>query len=124
MNLSKIHLIRDVLDNQLVDREKRPMGKADGLVLVLRKGKPPRLAYVEVGMGTLAHRFSERLGKFVERLGSKWGARRGKPCRIPWERVHRVGIDVELDVDAYETPALDWEKWIARNIVGRIPGSG
>ncbi|HKR00575.1 MAG TPA: hypothetical protein VJT09_07870 [Pyrinomonadaceae bacterium] len=122
--MEKIHLIRDVLDNQLVDREKQPMGKADGIVLVLRKGKPPRLAHIEVGVGTVAHRFSEGLGKFVERLGRRWGVRRGKPCRIPWERVRHVGIDVELDVDAEETTALDWEKWIARKIVGRIPGSG
>ena len=122
--MQKIHLVRDVLDNQLVDREKRPVGKADGIVLVLRKDKPPRLAYIEVGMSTMAHRLSARLGRFVERLGRKWGVRQGKPFRIPWAKVGHVGIDVELDLDADETPAMAWEKWLARHIVGRIPGSG
>jgi hypothetical protein len=122
--VDKIHLIRDVLDNQLVDREKRRMGKADGIVLVLRKDKPPRLAYIETGMSTLTHRLSARLGKFVERLGRKWGVRHGKPFRLSWDKVRDVGIDVELDVDADETPLMDWEKWLVKNVVGRIPGSG
>jgi hypothetical protein len=122
--VDKIHLIRDVLDNQLVDVKKRRMGKADGLVLVMRKDKPPRLAYIETGMSTLMHRLSARLGKFVERAGRRWGVRKGKPCRLAWAKVRHVGIDVELDVDADETSVLAWEKWLAKNLVGRIPGSG
>jgi hypothetical protein len=122
--VEKIHLIRDVLDNQIVDRDKRRMGKADGIILVLRKDKPPRLAYIETGMSTLAHRLSARLGKLFERAGRRWGRRHGKPCRLTWAKVRHVGIDIELDVDADETPAMDWEKWLAKNVVGRIPGSG
>jgi hypothetical protein len=122
--VSKIHLIRDVLDNQLVDREKRPMGKADGIVIVLRKDKPPRLAYIEVGMTTVTHRLSERLGRLVERMGRKWGVRHGKPYRIAWGKVRDVGIDVDLDLEADETPVMAWEKWLARHIVRRIPGAG
>ena len=34
-----IHLVRDVLDTQVLDRSKRPMGKVDGLVLELRAGR-------------------------------------------------------------------------------------
>ncbi len=83
--MDKVHLIRDVLDNQLRDREECPMGKVDGIVLVLREGKPPRLAYLEVGTSTLAHRLSTRLGKFAERMGRKWGVRGGEPYRIPWK---------------------------------------
>lgn len=122
--MDKVHLIRDVLDNQLVDRDKRPLGKADGVVIVLRKGKPPRLAYIEVGMSTVAHRLSTRLGRFAERLGRKWGVRHGKPYRLPWAKVRDVGIDVDVDVVADETPLMDWEKWLNKHLVGRIPGSG
>jgi hypothetical protein len=122
--VDKIHLIRDVLDNRLVDRDKRPLGKADGLVIVLRKDKPPRLAYIEVGMSTVAHRLSTRLGRFAERLGRKWGVRHGKPFRLAWTKVRDVGIDVDVDVVADETPLMDWEKWLNKHIIGRIPGSG
>jgi hypothetical protein len=122
--MEKVHLVRDVLDNQLMDREQCPMGKVDGIVLVLRKGKPPRLAYIEVGMSTLAHRISTRLGKFAERVGRKRGVRRGEPFRIPWAKVRDVGIDVEVDMDAAETPVLAWEKWLNERVVRRIPGGG
>ncbi|HEX8845272.1 MAG TPA: hypothetical protein VF791_11540 [Pyrinomonadaceae bacterium] len=122
--MDEIHLIRDVLDNQLVDGDRRPMGKVDGMVLVLRKDKPPRLAYLETGMTTLAHRLSARLGRLAERLGRKWGVRHGKPFRIPWAKVRHVGIDVEVDLKADDTPVMDWEKWLKKKIVGRIPGSG
>ena len=122
--MDKVHLIRDVLDNQLIDREKCPMGKVDGIILVLRKDKPPRLAYIEVGTSTLAHRISTRLGKFAESVGRRWGVRRGESFRIPWTKVGHVGIDVEIDLDAKETPVMDWEKWLNEHIIGRIPGGG
>jgi transposase len=122
--MKKIHLIRDVLDDQLVDRQKRPMGKVDGIVVVLRKGKPPRLAYLETGMSTLAHRLSRRLGRLAEKLGRRWGVRHGKPFRISWDKVRHEGIDVNVDVDADETPVMDWEKWLNKQIISRIPGSG
>lgn len=122
--MDEVHLIRDVLDNQIKDREKCPMGKADGIVFVLRKGKPPRLAYLEVGMGTLAHRISKRLGKFAESVGRRWGVRGGLPFRIPWAKVRDVGIDVEVDLDASETPVMDWEKWLKERVISRIPGGG
>jgi hypothetical protein len=38
--------------------------------------------------------------------------------------VKTVGKDIKLDVMARETGAIDWEIWIARHIIERIPGSG
>ena len=35
-------LIRDCLDEQLLDRQKRPMGRVDGIILVLEPGRQPR----------------------------------------------------------------------------------
>jgi hypothetical protein len=35
-----------------------------------------------------------------------------------------VGPDIRLDVAAKVTGAIDWEIWIARHIIERIPGSG
>ena len=36
--MAEINLIRDVLDNQLVDRDGRRMGRVDGIVAELREG--------------------------------------------------------------------------------------
>jgi hypothetical protein len=33
-------VIRDVLDNQIVDRNQRKMGKVDGIVIECRDGEP------------------------------------------------------------------------------------
>ena len=121
---TELHLIRDVLDDQVIDRGSRKIGKVDGLVMVLRKDQPPRLAYIEMGMSTLAYRVHRRLGGWVEALGRKWGVRRGKPFRIPWSKARPLDLDVQVDLDADETPVLDWEKWLDKHIIERIPGAG
>jgi len=116
-------IIRDVLDNQLVDRNQHPMGKVDGIIMELRDGEPPRLAYIEVGVTTLAKRINPRLAGWVAAIARTWGARQSEPFRIPWSKVRDVGIDVEVDVDAQETPALAYEKWLSDRIITRIPGA-
>ncbi len=119
-----MRLIRDVLDNQLIDREGGKMGKVDGIVMTLREGKQPRLSYIETGITTLANRLHPRLGRWTEMIGRKGGVRRGKPFRIPWKQVGDVGIEIKVNLKANETPARDWEKWLNKNVIGRIPGSG
>jgi len=120
-------VIRDVLDHQLIDRNQKKLGRVDGIVIELRDGQPPRLAYIEVGMPTLARRLHPRLESLVAALESKWGARVGERFRIPWSQIRDLnigGIDVEVDLDAESTPALAWEQWLSEHIIGRIPGSG
>lgn len=115
-------VIRDVLDNQLVDRNGRKMGKVDGVAIELRDGQPPRLVYIEVGIPTLARRLHPRLARWVAAIESKWGAKRGESFRISFSKVLDVGIDVDVDIEAETTPALAYEKWLREHIIGRIPG--
>lgn len=119
-----MNVVRDVLDNQLVDRNQRKMGKVDGIVMQLRDGEPPRLAYIEVGVPTLARRLHPRLERWVAALLSKWGAKHySEPFRIEWSKVRDVGIDVEVDLEAEATPVLAWEKWLREHVIARIPGA-
>lgn len=115
-------IIRDVLDNQLVDRNQNNMGKVDGIVIEYEEGKQPKLAYIEVGLVTLARRLHPNAARILTAIQNKWGAKHSEPFRIPWSKVRDVGIDVEIDVDAEATPALIWEKWVRANIISRIPG--
>lgn len=117
-------VIRDVLDNQIVDRNQRKMGKVDGIVIECKDGEPPRLAYIEIGIPTLARRLHPQLQQWVAAVQSKWGAKQDKPFRIPFSKVRDVGIDVEVDVEAEETPALAYEQWLREHIIKRIPGGG
>jgi sporulation protein YlmC with PRC-barrel domain len=115
------HLVADILDQQIVDAKKTKLGKIDGLVIVLREGKPPRVAYIECG----APVWARRLGRWCERLAlalnRRFGVREKPRYRIPWSKVKSIGIDVVVDVD--EHPLLAWEEWLSEHVVGRIPFS-
>ena len=117
-----MELVRDCLDKQLDDNSKRRMGRVDGIILVLEPDRAPRVAYVEVGVTTLMNRLSSRIGRTI----AHWLRGRGispDPFRIPWGKL-KVGLNqVIADVEAEKTPALEWELWLRKKVIGRIPGS-
>jgi len=105
-------LMRDCLDKQLEDGNKRRMGRVDGIILDIEDGRQPHVAYIEVGVKTLMNRLSPRLASLAT-----------EPYRIAWGKV-KVGLNkVVADVEAEETPALEWELWLRKKVIGRIPGA-
>lgn len=115
-------LMRDCLDKHLEDRNRRPMGRVDGIILEREPNRPPRVAFIEVGVKTLMDRLSARLGRFVARMMKKQGIS-SEPYRIPWGKLH-IGLNaVKADVEAEQTPALEWELWLRKKVIGRIPGA-
>ena len=115
-------LMRDCLDKQVEDSDKRRMGRVDGIILELETGRPPRVAYIELGVKTLMNRLSRRLGRMTGRLMKRFHIA-PDPYRIPWGKV-RVGLNkVVVDVEAEKTPALEWELWLRKKVIGRIPGA-
>ena len=115
-------LIRDCLDKQLEDRNHRRMGRVDGIVLEFEENGPPRVAYIEVGVKKLLDRLSVRLGNLFVRLTQRFDVD-SEPYRIPLGKIH-VGLNtVKADVEAEKTPALEWELWLRKKIIGRIPGA-
>jgi hypothetical protein len=118
-----MELVRDVLDNQVHDANDCKIGKVDGIVVVLRKGRAPRVIALELGTMTLAYRIHRRLGDCVARLERRMGITKSDPVRIQFEHVVKTGIDVKVDIDGKRTGALEWEDWLRRNVIGRIPGS-
>lgn len=116
-------LVADVLDEQLRDSKGRQAGRVDGIVLELRDGKPPRLAYLEVSPITLLSRFSRRLAYWYARHDRRIGEGRGVPVRIPWSRVTRDGPTLVIDIDAESTPIFALEDWLRVHIVEHIPGN-
>jgi hypothetical protein len=119
-----MHLVRDLLDNQVHDLKDRRIGKVDGIVLVMRRGKPPRVESIELGMPTLCARINRRLGAWLSHLERRLGVGDGTPVRIAMDRVERIGIDVHTNIDASRTNVYAWEAWIDRVLICRIPGAG
>ena len=115
-------LVRDCLDKQLEDRNKRRMGRVDGILLEIEPGRPPRVAFIELGVQTLMDRLSTRLCKVTARMLKRLNID-PEPYRIPWGKLH-VGLNtVVADVEAEKTPALKWELWLRKKVIGRIPGA-
>jgi hypothetical protein len=98
------------------------MGRVDGIVLEVEPGRPPRVAYIELGVKTLMNRLSSRLGNAIFHLMEKQHIE-SAPYRIPWGKI-TVGLnEVRADVEAEQTPALEWELWLRKKVIGRIPGA-
>lgn len=118
-----MHLVADILDEQLQDNGERNAGRVDGIILELREGRPPRVAYVEVSPITLFERFNRRFARWYARRIDHKLEGRGVPFRIPWSRIERRGQMLRLDFDATSTPIYALENWLRRHIVDRIPWS-
>jgi hypothetical protein len=119
-----VHLIRDVLDQQILDRDDVEIGRVDGILVELRPNAPPRVVSLEVGFVPLARRISRRLERFAEAMHKRLGVRRSARYGIPWSSVLDVKpTGVETDLCADDTVAYDWERWLRANVVARMPGA-
>lgn len=117
-----MELVRDCLDKQVDDRSKRRMGRVDGIVLEIEPNRAPRVAYIELGVTTLMNRLSLRIGRWAVRWMSRLHIS-PEPYRIPWGKL-KVGLNTVIaDVDAEKTPALEWELWLRKKVIGKIPGA-
>lgn len=119
-------IIRDVLDNQVIDKKGNKIGKVDGVIAITREGKPPRIAYIEIGATTMARRMHPKLEQWMEFWLSRLGPRNVKPYRVPFSKVTEIGVDVVVDVDTEqeEVSAMAWENWLRDNVISKIPISG
>jgi hypothetical protein len=119
-----LELTRDVLDQEVVDRSGTNMGRVDGLVMLVGDGGPPRIDRMELGFVVLARRVHPRLEKIVEAL-RKWSVRKEARYGIPWSHVEAITENaIKVNLDAEDTPAFAWERWLREHIVEKIPGSG
>ena len=116
--------MRDILDQQVMDRDENEMGKVDGLQLEIREGKAPRIHSIEMGGVTLARRLHPRLAAWANAWRRRFNVRKVEVYSVPWSAVLEVNERcVKLDVEALETPALDWERWLREHVIAHIPAA-
>jgi hypothetical protein len=122
--MKTIGLVRDVLDKLLVDRDDVPLGRVDGIVLLVTSAhSQPRVAQIESGIPTLARRLSGRFTRALQWLTRKLGLRWPRPVRLPWSRIESIGKELKIDICAENSRLLARERWLRDYIIRHIPGS-
>ena len=115
-----MHLVRDVLDKQLLDHLGRKIGRVDGIIVELRDRRSrPRVAFLESGCVTQTMRIHPKLAQWIQTLCHRIGA--NASYRIAWKEIKVDGLDVRTPVHEGETPLLQMEKQLARKLK-RVPG--
>jgi hypothetical protein len=114
-------LVRELLDNQLVDTHKRNLGKIDGIAIHVAHGKQPRVTHLESGALILARRVGPRWQRVVAFMTRHFGIRRNPVFRVPWSKVTKTGIDIYIDIDGVKSDAFAWEHWLDDHLIGRLP---
>lgn len=115
-------LVRDLLDNAVVDRKGREMGRVDGIVLEIRDGAPPRVAAIEIAPGVLAHRVHPFFGRCMVAFGYVFHLRDPRPLVIPLGDRLQIGDRVKVDMDVGDTVAGEVEQRLRRWV--RAVGGG
>lgn len=118
-----MHVFRDILDKQMTDKFDCKMGRVDGLVGRVRDGSPPVIEGIELGMTRVAERAHTGLGRWIESASRRLGVRRTPRYVIPWSKVQSVDDrEVRVTVDSEAMASGDWEWWLRKNVVAKIPG--
>lgn len=121
--MAEVHLVRDVLDQQIVDNEKRNVGKVDGVVIEVADDGSARVLYLDLGTAVLARRLSPRLADLYERI-RRWLIPNPAPAfQISWRKVRHIDVAVHVDIDAAEHGGYRLERWLRDHFIGRIPGA-
>ena len=116
-------VFRDLLDKQLTDKLDCRMGRVDGLVGRVREGAPPVIDGIELGLTRVAERVHSGLGRWIESASRRLGVRRTPRFVVPWSKVQSVDDrEIRLTIDSEAAASSDWEWWLRKNVVGRIPG--
>jgi hypothetical protein len=122
--MAGLALGHDVLDAQLIDRQKRKIGRVDSLVLVLRDDGPPRVATILVGGPVRAQRVGRWMAVVSRALRAIGRVRHEGVTRIPFDAVRCIGDTIQVDVDGEALETKYVEDWLAAHVIRHIPGSG
>src|SRR2546421_11622836 len=111
-------LVRDLLDKAVVDRNGREMGRADGLLLDVADGRPPRVTAIEIGPAVLAHRLHPALGRLAALVEELLGVAQGRPVRIPLSQIEQLSLEITADGAISATGAGNVEQLVRRLMRG------
>jgi hypothetical protein len=115
-----------LLDNQVVDCHRLPVGRVDDLEIEIRDRKP-RVTAILTGSEALGDRIGGSIGAAMAAASARLRPRSQEagPPRIPISAIRELEPLLELDVELDELPQVaGLEHWLAANFIERLPGSG
>lgn len=121
--MAEIFLVRDVLDQQVLDRQKRRVGKVDGIVIEVDESGEARVLHLELGTTVVLRRVSERLARWYDSLRRRLLRHPAPPFQISWKKVREIGVELCADFDSAHSDAYHLERLLRDHLIGRIPGS-
>jgi sporulation protein YlmC with PRC-barrel domain len=114
MSQEHLDLIRQVLDQHVIDANHFPCGRVDDIEI--EGGKALKVTALLIGNGAASGRLPA-LAKWVSR--KLFGSR---IVRVPWERVSVITNDVKLNATAKELKLDERTGWIYR-FISKFPGA-
>lgn len=118
----------DLLDDQLVDAERRPIGRVDDLELRLPPdGGAPEVEAVLTGAEALGQRLGGVVGTWMAALSARLRpcCAPAGPARVDAALVAEVQPLVQLSVPLRDLPHVaGLERWLAHQVVEPMPGAG
>jgi hypothetical protein len=116
-----------LLDRQIVDVDGISTAKVDDLEFSVPEEPDglPVLTAVLCGSAALSRRFNRRLAHELELLRRVLvPVEDPGPARIDIALVQHIGPAVELTMRCQELEVTLLDRWLARNVISHIPGSG
>lgn len=113
--MSKIHIGRNVLDHQLLDKDGRRCGNVDDLAIEGGAGEPAVVVAILAGPGYWPQR-AGLLGRLAGWIGGS------KRVRVPWDEVAKLDSAVNLRRTAHEYGLGSGDDRL-RPYFERIPGA-
>ncbi|GEM_PF-1201065 len=120
-----LDLGEQVLDKGIVSADGRRSGKVDDLLLEVDDddmAKPPRVVGVLTGPGALAEDSARPIRMLARLFYRLLGVSRPEPTLIPWNKVTRIGVVVEIGLDRREAGLEVLNDAVSRRFIGRLPG--
>jgi hypothetical protein len=117
-----------LLDNQIIDSDRLPIGRIDDLELSApTRMEPPTVEAVLTGGQALGERLGGIAGRWMAGTAARLRSRsapRG-PTRIDPMLVDELDPLIQLSVRFDELPHVAaLERWLARHVIGPLPGAG
>ena len=115
MSEHHLHIVKHVLDEEVVDANHMSCGRVDDIEIDF-SGKQPKVTAILIGNGPA----SDRLPELARVISRKLFGRR--KVKVPWSEVSVITTHIKLAKDAKEY-GLDERKGLAYDIISKLPGA-